>query len=147
MVAGVIFEDVCARGTCVRLSVGYRCSRGVRENGRLNLGSADWPIRDCFHVTCGSQFTLLFSLSVSLSSTLILKCLRLYHYPICLFQYLFPFFFLSFNLFSPPHLPSLLRPLPYPSSAPQFHISPLPPCCSFVIQFTSLSLSIVPGCF
>lgn len=66
---------------CVHLSVRYRCSCSVRENGRLNLGSADWPIRDCFHVTCGSQFTLpqlsvplflsLSSLSASVHTTLL----------------------------------------------------------------------------
>lgn len=39
------------------------------------------------------------------SFTPIFKWPRLYHYPICLFQYLFPFFFLPFNLFSLPHLP------------------------------------------
>lgn len=68
MVAGVMFEDVCVC-VCVHMRAcqRYRCSCSVRENGRLNLGSADWPIRDCFHVTCGSQFTLLFSLSVPLS--------------------------------------------------------------------------------
>lgn len=59
MVADVMFEEACACVcACVHLSARHRCSCSVRENGGLNLGSADWPIRDCFHVTCGSQFTL-----------------------------------------------------------------------------------------
>lgn len=120
IVAGGMFEDVCA---CMCLSVWYRCSCSARENYMLNLGLADWPIRDCFHVTCGSQFTFPFHcLSVSLSSSLILKCLRLYHYPICLFQYLFLFFYLSFNLSSSPHSPS--RPCFLPSQLLSF-ICPL----------------------
>lgn len=121
---------VCA-GVC--LSVRYRCSCGVRENGRLNLGSADWPIRDCFHVTCSSQFTLLFSLSVPLSFTLILKCLRLYYYPICLFQYLFPFFFFPFNLFSLPHLPIVYFAFTPPKT-------PAPTCRCSVSYLSSNSL-------
>lgn len=61
MVAGVVFEQACvSAGVCGCLSVRSRCSQGVRENGRLNLRSADWPIRDCFHVTRGSQFTRPF---------------------------------------------------------------------------------------
>lgn len=62
MVAGVVFEQACVSvGVCGCLSVRSRCSQGVRGNGRLNLRSADWPIRDCFHVTRGSQFTRPFS--------------------------------------------------------------------------------------
>lgn len=101
MVAGVVFEQACTHVcactcVCVCLSVRSRCSQSVRENGRLNLRSADWPIRDCFLVTHGSQFTLPFSLAVRLFLfTLSLKCFRHYCCPVCLFLSIFPFFFFS----------------------------------------------------
>ena len=97
MVAGVVFEQAGARVcVCVCLSVRSRCSQRVRENGRLNLRSADWPIRDCFLVTRGSQFTLPFSLALHFFLfTLILKCFRYYCCPVCLFSSIFLFFFFS----------------------------------------------------
>lgn len=86
------------------------CQRGtgalaVSENGRLNLGSADWPIRDCFHVARSSQFSqpfltvrpslsslsaAVFTTTLSVSSTISSSSSS---------------FFLPFNLFSLPHLP------------------------------------------
>lgn len=76
-------------------------------------------------------------LSPSLSFTLILKWLRLYHYPICLFQYLIHFFFLPFNLFPLLHLPIV-----YFAFLPNMHLTvsypsknSLPLFCHF--QYTS----------
>lgn len=166
MVAGVMFEDVCVC-VCIWMCVCV-CVRGcqwgpgalaVSEKtagsiwGRLigQLGTVSM-----WHAAV-NLLSLFHCLPLSLSFTLILKCLRLYYYPICLFQYLFHFFFFPFNLFSLPHLPMVYftfttpphPPInkphqPQPASPPS-HISPLTPCCSFVISnihLTSFPLSL-----
>lgn len=80
----------------------------------------------------------LFSVCPFLSFTPILKCPSLYHYPICLFQYLFPFFFLPFNLFSLPHLPIVYLTFCSPTESLQSKLLLCliywTPCCSFVIS-------------
>lgn len=138
MVAGVMYEDVCVCVcTCMPVkgtgalavsekTAGSIWGRLIGQLGTVSMWHAAVNLLSFFHC-----------LSPSLSFTLILKWLRLYHYPICLFQYLIHFFFLPFNLFPLLHLPIV-----YFAFLPNMHLTvsypsknSLPLFCHF--QYTS----------